>query len=352
MSPTSSNPGLEDAEDAYLRALQQLSTLQVGRYAYAQDWNVLADYAKVLVDILADAFERMLEKGYRHYIDPYEKLLECRRILSMYRHLKTGDVIMPEHTNTLIDVVRCLDEVVALLPFPKEIVMVDTDDWDTAKRYVSDGTIIFINYGIQTATPEEVRKIVDTYRVVFAVMIDTQPFYRRDTGAFYGVFYRERNPGDCRELTGCFNIVDGRFVREFGFTSCSALYCDGFGRIWTLIDYAVHETYKVEHAKAWAVGPCGYSYARYSAGSIIEVPSDGVWRDTYTLDIYIGMLSRILLDDEHCYVASRGKKLHRIIWMAYYTSTLPQYHECHPADRCLAELASRSDWRLIDLRKK
>jgi len=344
---------VQDAENAYRRAFQQLSTLRRRRYAYARDWNVLADYAKSVLNIFEYMFRRLYEKGYRYYIDPYNKVLECQRILSTYRYLKTGDVIMPENTNTLIDVVRCLDETVRQLPFTKEIVMVDTDDWDTAKRYVSDGTIIFINYGTQAMTPEEVRKIVDTMRVVFAVLIDTQPFYRADVGAFYDVFYTERNPRYCGAVIGCFDIADIQFMYHSGFYSCHYPYCDGNGKGLGMWDYMVHEMHKVGHAKSWAGGRCGFSYATYNVGSIIEMPHDGVWHSVNSLDMYIGMISRVLLGEENfCFIASRNRKVHRIIWMSDYTSDRPRFHRCYPADQCLTELAARAGWRLVDLRRK
>jgi hypothetical protein len=299
-----------------------------------------------------DVFTRLREKGYRYYIDPYDKVLECRNILSRYRYLKTGDIIMPDHTNTLIDVVRCLDETVRQLPLTKEIVMVDTGDWDTAKRYVTDGTIIFVDYGIQTITPEEVRKIVDTIKAVFVILMDVQPAYGRDVGAFYDVFYTHRNPKHCDSGTGCYNIVDAQFVGSFGLHGCLSPECRGVSRVWGAWDYMVHADYKVEHAKPWVHGPCGYAYAKYGAGWIIEMPYDGVWRSVEDLDMYIGMISHVLLGEEvSCQIGSKAKKLRRVIWMATYTSNMRRIHKCFPVDQCLAELASRLGWRLIDLRK-
>jgi hypothetical protein len=344
---------VQDAENAYQRAFQQLSTLQQGRYAYAHDWNVLADYAKSVLNILVDTLRRLYEKGYKYYIDPYNKALECQRILSTYRYLKTGDVIMPENTNTLIDVVRCLDETVRQLTLTKEIVMVDTDDWDTAKRYVSDGTIIFVNYGTQAMTPEEVRKIVDTIKAVFVVLINTQPYYGKDVGAFYDVFYTSRNPRRCDVALGCFDIIDIQFMYHSGFYSCYYPFCNRIGQGWGVWDYMVHATYKIGYAKTWAVGPCGFSYAKYNAGSIVEMPYDGVWPYVETLDMYIGIISRVLLGEENfCFIASRGRKVRRIVWMADYSSDMPQLHGCFPVDQCLAELAVKTGWRLVDLRRK
>ncbi|MFZ8808663.1 MAG: hypothetical protein ACO2PN_11240, partial [Pyrobaculum sp.] len=73
---------LQDLINAYQRASQQLSTLQKGRYAYAQDWNVLADYAKAIINVLVDQLNRLIARGNRRYVRAYDMLLECHRILS------------------------------------------------------------------------------------------------------------------------------------------------------------------------------------------------------------------------------------------------------------------------------
>jgi hypothetical protein len=371
--PVSESP-TQDAESAYLRASRRLSTLRQRRYAYAHHWNTLADYAKSVVNILVDVYGRLYKKGYKYYIDPYDKVFECQRILSSYRYLKTGDVIMPEHTNTLIDVVRCLDEIaqqlpsteegktVRRLPLAKEIVLVDIDDWDTAKKYVSDGTIIFVNYGTHALTPEEVRKIVDTIRAVFVVLIDRQPVAAVDVGAFYGVFYTHRNPGECGYNLSGFEFVDEQFRHQFGFYSCSYPGCPipwvGCGTV----DSAVDAKHKIGRAKRWArvfsydevdYESCGYSYARYNAGAIIEMPYGGVWRYFGVLDAYIGIISHVLLGERNrCFIAPRAKRVHRIIWMAKYRSRIPPAHDCHPVDQCLKLLASYTGWRLVDLRNE
>jgi hypothetical protein len=198
-----------------------------------------------------------------------------------------------------------------------------------------------------------VRKIVDTIKAVFVVLINTQPYYSRDVGAFYDVFYTSRNPRHCDAALGCFDIIDIQFMYHSGFYSCYYPFCNRIGQGWGVWDYMVHATHKIGYAKTWAVGPCGFSYAKYNAGSIVEMPYDGVWPYVETLDMYIGIISRVLLGEENfCFIASRGRKVRRIVWMADYSSDMPHLHECFPVDQCLAELAVKTGWRLVDLRRK
>jgi hypothetical protein len=376
---------LQDLINAYRRAFQQLSTLQQGRYAYAQDWNVLADYAKAIINVLVDQLNKLIAKGNRRYMRAYGMLLECHRILSTYKYLKTGDVIMPEHTNTLIDVAKCLEFAIKLLltkaivkrrevdtavglhqadcsrseidvakglerdRFPPLIVLVDTDDWETASRWITDGTIVFVNYGTTAMTPGDVRNIVENKEVVFAVLIDTQPYYKAQAGAFYNVFYIETNPEPCHPR-GYLLLKGEEFQKRFGFTGC--IY---FSYVSTYFDYQVKKEHKrsntVLYAEDSRVQDCGYSYVRYNRGAIIELPYDGTWETVDRLDWTIGMVAHTLLrEPDNCHIAFNNVKLRHIVWMASYTSSLP--YGCRTADACLRTLADRARLVVIDLRRR
>jgi len=386
---------LQDLVNAYQRAFQQLSALRDGRYAYAQDWNVLADYAKAIINVLVDQLNELIAKGNRRYIRAYDTLLECHRILSAYKYLKKGDVIMPEHTNTLIDVARCLylavrlllrnaiakrrdtdmatgpyetlylrgvvdaaiglDQITKLREVDCEIVLVDTDDWATASRYVTDGTIIFVNYGTQAMTPDTVRTIVDTMKVVFAILIDTQPMWYGDVGAFYNVFYTVRQPGAQSCATDCFYILDPVFAMQVGLFGCGAGFCRRHRYLWAYNDCSVSEYVKVNFAVTWSFWGypwLGYAYAKYGAGGIIELPYDGTWASVDDLNIIIGKIAVTLLDEvPSCYIAVDGNKFRRVVWMASYVQGgASQYRRCTSTDQCLRDLASRVGCRFIDLR--
>jgi hypothetical protein len=377
--PAEESPA-EDLGHAYLRALQQLSTLRDGRYAYAQDWNVLADYAKAIINVFSDQFAKMYRMGYRRIANLYDKVSECHRILSTYKYLQSGNVVMPEHTNTLIDTVKCLSEVsfplidrdvaryldkTSFIPVDTdktdaldevisrnicwtEIVLVDTDDWETAREYITDGTIVFVNYGTRAMTPSEVLDIVNTMNVVFAILIDTQPYYRVDTGAFYGVFYTQRYPPSCSAFSDCFNIIDSDFAGAYSFYDCLRGICYDFSRMFSVIDYAVHISHKVSHAVPWGPGSCGYAYARYGAGAIIELPFNGVLDSKNELSMVIGKIAGTLLGVEvPCNIAAEGKRLRRIVWMASYLLFPYPYPN---TVRYFEELASMAGCPLLDLR--
>ncbi len=366
--PTEESP-TQDLSRAYLRASQQLSTLRDGRYAYAQDWNVLADYAKAIINVFSDQFAKLYRRGYRQIANLYYEVSECHRILSTYKYLQSGDVIMPEHTNTLIDVARCLNLAVSQLLtkaivehsekdettglersriYPL-IILVDTDDWETASEWIVDGTVVFVNYGTFAMTPDEVFDIVENKEVVFAVLIDTQPHYRAPAGAFYEVFYDEWAPRPCAP-SGPLLIRDESFMEHLGFTDCRA-YSD----IITHIDYQVRKEDKRPDIVLYVADSldsgCGYSYIRYRKGAIIEMPFDGTWGYLDRLDWSIGAIARVLLGEpNNCYIAFNNVKLRHIVWMAGYRTSLLQ--PCMLVDMCMRILASRAGLPVIDLRKR
>ena len=370
--PVAETP-IQDLINAYQRALQQLSSLKQGRYAYAQDWNVLADYAKAIINVLVNQFNVLYARGVMRYVDLYITVLECHRILSTYKYLMTGDVIMPEHTNTLIDVARCLnltirqllrkaitryskidvgtglDKAKLLAVPPWSIVLVNTDDWSLTSSLIEDGTIVFVNFGTTAMTPSDVRNIVENKEVVFAILVDTQPFREYPTGAFYEVFYTYPMLSNIDE-SYYFDIIDDAFLQELGFTGCRS-----FRIMRKILDYTIAKYYKkadvVNYATSYYAPNLYYSYAKYKKGAIIEMPYDGSWQLFDQLDWYIGAIAHILLGEPNrCYIAYNPVKIKRIVWMASYGTTIPYGYPS--ADRALSDLADRSGWTLIDARNE
>jgi hypothetical protein len=373
---------VQDRISAYDNALKQLSNLQQGRYAYARDWNVLADYAKSIINYVVDFIKELEERGHTTFSDLYEDVLECQRLLSAYKYLKSGDTVMPDHTNILIDVARCLelrvlygllfkillmlrtrvrtrnvisfqrdDSATGLdkLVRPPLIILANTDDWTTVSRLIDDGTIVFVNYGTTAITPDEVRNIVENKEVVFAVLIDTQPVHRAPAGAFYGVFYTREVPHACDRLYSV-NIVNATFLEQFGLTNCHSRKTIGL-----IIDYIVSRGDKLANAILYAVSPfdstCGYAYVKYEKGAIIELPYDGSWQFPRVLDWYIGAIAHILLGEpDRCFIANNPVKLRRIVWMAGYRTTIPA--GCPTADRCIKIIADEAGLDVIDLRTR
>jgi hypothetical protein len=377
---------VQDRINAYNNALKQLSGLQDGRYAYAQDWNVLADYAKAIINYVVDFIKELEKRGHTEFADLYEDVLECERLLSAYKYMKSGDVLMPDHTNILIDVVRCLElkvlyrlllKILAKLRIrvvrrniisfdrddsakgleglckfdipPFSIVLVNTDDWWTVSSLIEDGTIVFVNFGTKAMTPSDVREIVENKEVVFAILVDTQPFHRRPAGAFYEVFYT--CPLIMHDDSSWYvEIINNAFLQNLGFTGCRS-----FTRIQKIFDFTIGKYCKIKDAIDYAISYYApnlyYSYAKYKKGAIIEMPYDGSWQLFDQLDWYIGAIAHILLGDpNNCYIAYNPVKLKRIVWMASYGT---DWQVGYPsADRALHDLANRSGWTLVDMRNR
>jgi len=99
----------EKIRDSYAKIINRLKK---GAYAYAEDWNLLADYAQEIMNelrIFLNETRRKREDVYDLYGNELENTLAlCQKILDQYKRLKPGDTLMPEHTNILIDVVKCL----------------------------------------------------------------------------------------------------------------------------------------------------------------------------------------------------------------------------------------------------
>jgi hypothetical protein len=207
------------------------------------------------------------------------------------------------------------------------VYLFNSGDWDKAKQYVDDYSIIFCTYGISTLTPEEVRQLVATRKVVFVIQVDTEPFYPLDAPAWYNVFYTVLAPKFCdKDIT---NVTDPDFQSILG-SQVSSYY-----------DYNVSLSDKVPGTRNWTGDSCGWGYKRYEQGAIIEVPCDGSWSSYPILGRYVDAISRILLG-----VSSPA----RILYLGHYTSNYPYYHICYPADECWRALAQARGWSVLDLR--
>jgi len=99
----------ERIRDYYARIIKRFKK---GAYAYAEDWNLLADYAQEIMNelrVFLSETRRKREDVWDLYGNELENTLAlCQVILNQYKRLKSGDILMPEHTNILIDVTKCL----------------------------------------------------------------------------------------------------------------------------------------------------------------------------------------------------------------------------------------------------
>lgn len=268
----------QDLTSVYNNALNQLSGLQKGRYAYAQDWNVLADYAKSIINYVVDFINKLESYGYTEFSDLYENVLECERLISIYKYMKSGDIVMPEHTNTLIDVVRCLEQKVVYGLLIKilgklgiglitrrmirisrtdigtdldtrglggQVILTDslifTNNLERVLPWIDDGTIIFMPSYAYGMTSQDILNVVNNKEVVIVVYVANYPFLDQsgklyaclpDT-AFNGILYTNDSPRMCCIPTNV-PIVDDKFKKSFGFTGCKNMSSISCG-IWDII---------------------------------------------------------------------------------------------------------------------
>ena len=99
--------------DKYATYIARLTT---GAPAYAYHWNDLYNYAESILNYIGKIIIELKRKYdiNKNYVAMIEEqlepvYLECFSKLQSYEKLKTGDTLMPKHTNALIDIVTCLD---------------------------------------------------------------------------------------------------------------------------------------------------------------------------------------------------------------------------------------------------
>jgi hypothetical protein len=252
------------------RAFYRFLMTGTGRPAYADEWNMLADCVENIFKTIDEKYRwweevamgmphhPLVQKTFQQIRRVYMETLECRRIFRGYKRLAWGDIVKPEHTNTLIDVAKCLDDAVERSPKLGRVYLLDTDDWGTAMSLIEDGTIVFVNFGTKAMSPAEVQYFLEKYNVVFAIVIDKGNLGH--TGAFYKVFYTEPYVGARVYAKGSVRLRRGAFYDNFGVHDCNGPY--GRSQFWYFPglppghlpadgDYMVSAMYKIPTAVRW-----------------------------------------------------------------------------------------------------
>jgi hypothetical protein len=323
------NPSQADTLAAYIGELKSIvdsmPLVKEGDWVYSDHFNLHLRALRKLIEI-----EEWLTTEVCGSPSEMLQLLDAMKsYASQLSEKKTGDIVASADWNNLkqaVSVAPRLNGLVSTFAVPT-IYLFKESDWSTAKQYVDDYSIIFCWMTIPTLTPDEVRQLVATKRVVFVIEVDTQPYYPYNAPAWYGVFYTVLAPRSCGMCVR--SVTDPDFQKFFG----SSVPCD--------IDYNVDLSYKVSGAKNWSGDSCGWGYKRYERGAIIEVPYDGYWKDADWLGRYVDAISNILLG------VSRPP---RILYLGHYISGDPRWHTCHPIDACWKALAQARGWRVVDLR--
>jgi len=286
------NKVLELNSYACKKAFSRLFMTGSGRYAYADDWNVLADCIENMFNTIDDMYRRwgdlamfipgheFIQKMFQQVRRLFMETFECRRMFLDYKRLSWGDIVTPEHTNVLIDVAKCLDDAMERSPRRGRVIMVDMDDWGTATNFIEDGTIVFVNFGTKAMSPAEVQYYLDNYNVVFAILIDKHRL--GDTGAFYKVFYTEPFVRSPIHVITSFRVRRGAFFDSFGVYGCSGPH-ESLPADW---DYMVSAMFKIPTAVRWTWQYGIYTeYKRIHLGGLDIPPNTCVTIHISGLDI-------------------------------------------------------------------
>jgi hypothetical protein len=245
------------------RAFNRFLMTGTGRYAYSDEWNMLADCIENFFNTIDERYRwwgdlamanpghPLIQKMFQQIRRLYMETFECRRIFSGYRRLAWGDIVKPEHTNTLIDVAKCLDDAVEKSPRRGRVYLLDTDDWGTASGLIEDGTIVFANFGTKAMSPVEVQYYLENYNVVFVIVMDKGRL--GDTGAFYKIFYTEPYVGSNVYVERSFRLRRGAFYDSFGVHGCYEPRGPDMpvGYLPAYWDYMVSAMYKIPTAVRW-----------------------------------------------------------------------------------------------------
>lgn len=283
------------------RAFHRLWMTGEGRYAYADDWNVLADCIQHIFDTMDKLYTRWeqhalanphslyAQRVFQQIRKLYMRTIKCRDIFGDYKRLEWGDTVTPEHTNVLIDTAKCLDDALEQGPRRGELVMVDEDDWGTASSLITDGTIVFANFGTKAMSHVEVRYFLENYNVVFAILMGRR---LGEAGAFYDVFYTERYVGWRVLVRDRFRLRRGAFFDRFGVYDCHEPRGPDMpiGYLPAYWDPMVMALYKIPNSARWTwqYGVTGeYSYIHWGG---LYIPPGTCVRITYGVGIGDGQV--------------------------------------------------------------
>jgi len=326
------NPSLADTLAAYISELKSIvdsmPLVKEGDWVYSDHFNLHLRALRKLIEIE----EWLTTEVCQSPSDMVQLLDIMKSYASQLSERRTGDIVASADWNSLkqaMSVAPRLNELASTHAVPT-VYLFSQGDWDTAKQYVTDYSIVFCDLNIATLSSSEVQQLVSNKRVVFVIVVDTQPSYPKNSPAFYPVFYTVLAPPACHVgvKNETYPVVDADFQKYLGSS------------VPANIDDQVHVNYKVSGTVEWCGGACGYGYKRYERGAVVEVPCDGLWKSVDWLGRYVDAISGILLG-----VARPA----RILYLSYYTSTIPEWHDCYPCDACWKALAQARGWRVVDL---
>ena len=111
--------GSDDLVSALRGCLERMDSyypeIAPGGYVRHDHFNVVNRCMALAVELASRAVEELEARGAAVGAEVYAKLEECRFRVSAWSDLRAGDMLRPEHENTLIDTLRCVEELLNLL---------------------------------------------------------------------------------------------------------------------------------------------------------------------------------------------------------------------------------------------
>jgi len=189
--------------------------------------------------------------------------------------------------------------------------IVSRNDTATLKRYFSDNSIIFVGIG-DSLNSGTLQQLVQTYKAVLVILIDSEPRYGVQPLAFYPWFYTANN---INNNTGNYDVVDQCFSQYFK------------NILPNYDDLSIPQSYKTKGVNCITSGDSCYGYLRIGNGVVLELPFDGVWLSDL-------ILTRFILAITHCLLNTDIPDM--IIWATRTWSDYPNVHSCYPVKSCIS----------------
>jgi len=300
-----------------------------GSFIMADEWNAvrnvlikIADELKNLDLVSKDPNALMYVRRLNYideafpggYVSSWEWNMRRMAILDLVR-TKIGFKYPPEYPPT------------------KDVYVFNTDDWYSAKPYITDGTVLFIRPDIPNVGSDEIWDILGNYIVKILVTVDTQPYRQTSVTAFKGILYSVDRYSKTSGQDLCY-IVSDKDQSHFGSSTVEGNF-----------DFPVQDTDHVAKAIQWTKAyddpRRGHFFVKICGRYVAEVQCDGFWKDVSWLDKYITWLPSGYPDTF---------KVYRIVHIASDTTDRPSWHQYPTLSQTLQEWAKQNGFAYHDMR--
>jgi len=290
-----------------------------GEYIYPSDWNDVLYILKLWL-------EELEARGYESY-----QLFNYKIYLSMLREVREGYMVLSFDYNNRIYAIRELYNVIQKYsqPIEKVVYILNQDDWDTAKQYIVNNTVIICGMRTTNISTEELRRILQIHKVKLLVAVDTEPSHHYPIYALKGILYMSDY---AIEGYSYYNIMDSRDRQHFGSDKVEAYF-----------DYPNKLSIYVPNAIQWVNtgDDGGYCFVKIRDSYVPDVPYDGMWKDVNWLDKYLTWLP-------HGYPQTYTP-IH-IIQLRSGGTDVPAYHQYPTLQKTLEVWARLNGYKYMDLR--